>query len=147
MSICDRLRDGVACPDVRSFHELAAAFARELPPDRALALHGPLGSGKTTFVQGLAQAWHCTTPVTSPTFTLCVIHRGARTLVHIDAYRLDRAVDADALHVDEFLVSPWCLCVEWPERAPALAGPDALHLEFGIASPGVHTVRLSGLLD
>ena len=40
---------------ISSPQELAARLARELPADTTLALHGDLGVGKTTFVQGLAR--------------------------------------------------------------------------------------------
>jgi tRNA threonylcarbamoyladenosine biosynthesis protein TsaE len=142
MNTCARLRDGVRCADVATFQRLAESLAADLPHDRVLALHGPLGAGKTTFVQGLARAWDIPGPVTSPTFGICTVHDGARRLVHVDAYRLHNERDAEALLIDELLVSPWCLCVEWAERVPALLGPDALHLRFEIDAPGVHTVRL-----
>ena len=50
---------------------------------------GPLGAGKTTFIQGLARGFGIIGQVTSPTFTIFTLHRGTRTLVHLDAYRLD----------------------------------------------------------
>ncbi len=49
----------------------AAEVARLLAPGTVVALHGELGAGKTTFVQGLAHALGVTRPVTSPTFTVC----------------------------------------------------------------------------
>jgi len=36
--------------------------------------------------------------------------------VHLDAYRLENAHQIAALMLDDFLVSPYCLAVEWPER-------------------------------
>jgi tRNA threonylcarbamoyladenosine biosynthesis protein TsaE len=58
-------------------------------PDATVALHGDLGAGKTTWVQGLAQGFGITEPVTSPTFTIYTLHRGGnRMLAHLDAYRL-----------------------------------------------------------
>ena len=56
---------------------LAAELAAALPPDTTLALHGNLGVGKTTFVQGLARGLGLTEPVTSPTFNIYTVHRAA----------------------------------------------------------------------
>jgi tRNA threonylcarbamoyladenosine biosynthesis protein TsaE len=107
-----------------------AALATVLPPDTVLALHGDLGAGKTTFVRGLARAWGEAGPVTSPTFNYFLIYRGRRQLVHLDAYRLTRPEDYDSLLVNEFLESPWCLAIEWPENIGNHLPPNAWHLFF-----------------
>lgn len=143
MSIFAKLRAGVITASADETHALAQEFATALPPDTTLALHGDLGVGKTTFVQGLARGLGVTDPVTSPTFNIFTLHRGAsRTLVHMDAYRLDDDRQLDALMLEDFLVSPWCLAVEWPEKIAAWIPANALHLELGITSDQRHTVRL-----
>jgi tRNA threonylcarbamoyladenosine biosynthesis protein TsaE len=149
MSISDRLREGVTTASAAETRTLAAALAAELGPDTTLALHGDLGVGKTTFVQGLAQGLGVRETVTSPTFAIYAVHRGAgRTLVHLDAYRLDDARQLEDLLLDEFLVSPWVLAVEWPERVADWLPADALHLTLaieGAAADGAerHRIRLS----
>ena len=141
-NICARLRAGVTTASAAETQMLAAEFAAALPPDTTLALHGDLGVGKTTFVQGLARGFGITEQVTSPTFTIFTLHRGARTLVHLDAYRLDRAAQLDALMLEDFLTTPWCLAVEWPENIAAWLPPTTLHLDLGIAPDERHTLRL-----
>ncbi len=145
MSIFAKLRAGVTTSSAEETHALASALAAALPPDSTLALHGDLGVGKTTFVQGLARGLGVTEPVTSPTFTIFTLHRGAnRTLVHMDAYRLESDRQIDALMLEDFLVSPWCLAVEWPEKIAAWIPANALHLDLGITPDQRHTVRLRG---
>jgi len=108
-----------------------------------LALHGNLGVGKTTFVQGLAAGFGCPDPVTSPTFTIYTLHQGGRrTLVHLDAYRLDSGAQIDSLMLEDFLVSPYCLAVEWPEKIAEWIPSEAWHLELGITADEHHTLRL-----
>lgn len=148
-SIFAKLRAGVATASATETQALAAELAQALPPDSTLALHGNLGVGKTTFVQGLARGFGITEPVTSPTFTIYSVHhasgnpgKNARTLVHLDAYRLDRPQQVDDLLLEDFLVSPWCLAVEWPEKIAGWLPPGALHLELGIAADERHTLRL-----
>jgi len=142
MNIFAKLRDGVITSSAEETHALACELAKALPPDATLALHGDLGVGKTTFVQGLARGFGITEPVTSPTFTIFTLHRGLRTLVHLDAYRLENAHQIDALMLDDFLVSPWCLAVEWPEKISGWIPLNALHLDLGITPDERHTVRL-----
>jgi tRNA threonylcarbamoyladenosine biosynthesis protein TsaE len=108
-----------------------------------VALHGDLGAGKTTWVQGMALGFGITEPVTSPTFTVYSLHQGPlRMLAHLDAYRLESADEAADLLLEEFLVSPWCLAVEWPDRLHGWISEDALRLDFDIRSDGRHTIRL-----
>jgi len=141
-SVNARLRRGVTTANAEATRELAAAFAATLPPDTTLALHGDLGAGKTTFVQGLARGLGVTEAVTSPTFNIFTVHRGRTNLVHLDAYRLQTAREVEDLLLADFLVSPWCLAVEWPEKIADWLAPDAVHLELGIAADERHTVRL-----
>lgn len=143
MNIFARLREGVTTSSAAETHALAYELAVALPPDTTLALHGDLGVGKTIFVQGLARGLGVTDPVTSPTFNIFTLYRGvARTLVHMDAYRLENDRQIDALMLEDFLVSPWCLAVEWPEKIAAWIPKNALHLDLGITPDQHHTVRL-----
>ncbi len=107
-----------------------AALAEILPENVALALHGDLGAGKTTFVRGLARGWGVAGPVVSPTFNYFLLYQGARQLAHLDAYRLTRPEDADSLLLEEFLQTPWCLAVEWPEKMGDRLPPNTWHLDF-----------------
>ena len=141
-NICDKLRAGVTTASADATRALATEFAAALPADVTLALHGDLGVGKTTFVQGLAEGFGVTDAVTSPTFTIFTLHRGARTLVHLDAYRLNQAAQLDALMLEDFLVTPYCLAVEWPENIAAWLPRSTLHLDLGIAPDERHTVKL-----
>jgi tRNA threonylcarbamoyladenosine biosynthesis protein TsaE len=142
MTIFEKLRAGVTTASADETRALAAKFAAALPVDATLALHGDLGVGKTTFVQGLARGLGVTDAVTSPTFTIFTLHRGPRTLVHLDAYRLERAAQLDTLMLEDFLVSPYCLAIEWPDNIAAWLPPDALHLDLGIAPDERHTLKL-----
>ena len=143
MSICARLRAGIVTASAAETRAIAHELAAALPPDIVLALHGNLGVGKTTFVQGLAAGFGCPEPVTSPTFTIYTLHQGGRrTLVHLDAYRLDSGAQIDSLMLEDFLVSPYCLAVEWPEKIAEWIPSEAWHLELGITADEHHTLRL-----
>jgi tRNA threonylcarbamoyladenosine biosynthesis protein TsaE len=142
-SICDKLRAGVITTTAAETQALARELAAVIPPDTVLALHGNLGAGKTTFVQGLALGLGVSEAVTSPTFTLFNVHRGTRArLVHLDAYRLDGDAQLEALMLEDFLESPWVLAVEWPERIAGWLPAEAWHLELAIDHEERHTLQL-----
>jgi len=138
-----KLRQGATTASAAETRALATALAVELPRDTTLALHGDMGVGKTTFVQGLALGLGVTEAVTSPTFAIYSVHRGPRTrLVHLDAYRLENEKQIEALLLDEFLVSPWVLAVEWPEKITGWLPANAWHLTLSIVDGGKHNVVL-----
>lgn len=108
-------------------------FARGKSHATLIALRGDLGAGKTTFVQALARELGIAETVQSPTYVLMKkyeIKKAApfKTLVHIDAYRLNNAEEFAALKPEQFLEDPKALIVvEWPERVgDALPKPDVV---------------------
>lgn len=113
--------------------EVAAEVAGVLAPGMVVALHGDLGAGKTTFMQGVAAALGISRPVTSPTFTLSNEYETpAFKLVHMDLYRLGGADDLQAIGYHEHLEKGAVVAVEWPERAAELIPPDALRIFFAL---------------
>lgn len=142
MTIFEQLRTGVTTASAEETRALAAELATVLPPDTTLALHGDLGVGKTTFVQGLARGLGIADAVTSPTFNIFTLHRGRIQLLHLDAYRLEHPRQVEDLLLADFMVTPWCLAIEWPEKIAAWLPPGALHLDLGITSGERHTIRL-----
>jgi tRNA threonylcarbamoyl adenosine modification protein YjeE len=119
-------------------HELGLELGRELRAGDVLVLTGPLGAGKTTLTRGIGEGLGVRGPVTSPTFVLARTHPSlvdGPPLVHVDAYRLNSAVELDDLDIDfphsvvvvewgagmvEDLVDSWLdVVIERPEGANA----------------------------
>lgn len=100
-----------------------------------LVLTGPLGAGKTTFVQQLAAALGSQAAVGSPTYTLVHEYPTPQgTLVHVDLYRLPPGREA-ALGLEDYLDRARLVAVEWGE--PLLARhPEAHHLDLAPAPGG-----------
>lgn len=142
MDIFEKLKAGFFCTSAVQTQELAREFGSHLPPNQILKLSGTLGTGKTTFVQGLASAWGIEDSVKSPSFNLYSIYRGLRQLIHLDAYRLDDATQAEDLLIEEFLKPPFCLVIEWPEKVKGWMEEDAWMISFAIKSPGNHRLQL-----
>ena len=118
---------------------LGRALAPALSIGDVLALSGPLGSGKTCFVAGLAHGLGAPSRVRSPSFTLVNEYRGERRLVHLDLYRLASA-DAGGLGLDE-LRERGVLAVEWGEKLPDPLLGEALRLEFELLSGNERRIR------
>jgi tRNA threonylcarbamoyladenosine biosynthesis protein TsaE len=141
-AILERLRAGVTTASAEETRTLAATLAAALPPEATLALHGDLGVGKTTFVQGLARGLGISEGVTSPTFNIFTLHRGRTNLLHLDAYRIGSAREIEDLLLSDFMIPPWCLAVEWPDKIAAWLPAGTLHLDLGITADERHTVKL-----
>ena len=105
-------------------YKIAAEFAATLNGGEIVLLSGELGAGKTAFVKGLAAALGITDEVTSPTFTLMNVYRGALTLYHFDVYRLHSGEEAYAAGLTEFFGEAGSVsCIEWWENvADAIVG-------------------------
>ena len=82
-----------------------------------ICLSGNLGSGKTTFTQGIAKGWGALERATSPTFVLVKFYNrpDGGEMFHLDAYRLQDALEAENLDIESMISSGPCV-VEWAER-------------------------------
>lgn len=116
----------------------AKAFAGKLKAGDVVALSGELGSGKTTFVKGVALGLGLrdADEVKSPTFTILHVYPARIPLYHVDLYRLDHAAEIAAIGFEEWVENPGAIvCVEWAEKAKDLlpAGTHWVRLELTAA--------------
>ncbi len=113
----------------------AKEFAATLKAGDVLALEGNLGSGKTTFVKGIALGLGLRDAgqVKSPTFVLMHIYPTAIPLYHFDLYRIDGSGDLDTLGFEDFLEDRGAIsCVEWADRARLLIPESAVKIRFEV---------------
>ena len=91
-----------------------------------IILSGPLGAGKTTLTQAIAELLGSSASVTSPTYTLIHEYPSDRGLiVHIDAYRLGSAEKLFDLGLEDYLDRARLVLVEWGEALEPLF-PEAI---------------------
>jgi len=120
--------------------QAAADFVSKLKGGKqatVVGLQGELGSGKTTFVKGVAKALGVLETVTSPTFVIEKIYKLESQpflhLVHVDAYRLDEGKELVALGFADVLRDGGNLVlVEWPEHVSDVlpAGAETIRFSF-----------------
>ncbi|HOW06481.1 MAG TPA: tRNA (adenosine(37)-N6)-threonylcarbamoyltransferase complex ATPase subunit type 1 TsaE [Flexilinea sp.] len=106
-------------------------LGRMLQNGDILCFSGDLGSGKTTFIQGIAQGWGSVDQVTSPTFVLVneYYRMDGSTLFHMDAYRIDSTLEAEELDIDRML-HQGVLVVEWAERIDSILPKERLTIKM-----------------
>jgi len=88
--------------DPDQMHELGLKIAAALKAGDLVLLNGELGAGKTTLTRGIGEGLGAEGTVQSPTFVLARTHRTQKgpKLVHVDAYRLQSALELDDLDID-----------------------------------------------
>jgi tRNA threonylcarbamoyladenosine biosynthesis protein TsaE len=113
-------------------HAIGRRVGAALATGDVVALVGPLGSGKTALVRGIAEGAGVADPreVNSPTFVIVNEYesgpgRPPLRLYHIDTYRLRHGGDLDALGFDEMLAAGAVL-IEWADRVEDLLPRDRL---------------------
>ena len=99
--------------------QLGKKFAQGLNPKSIILLQGPVGAGKTSFVQGIAAGLCIKENITSPTFALSHHYdSGKIPLIHMDLYRLEDSLMATEFFVseeEEAIQNEAIVIIEWPE--------------------------------
>jgi tRNA threonylcarbamoyladenosine biosynthesis protein TsaE len=111
---------------------LGEALAGLLRSADVIGLVGPLGSGKTCLVKGLARGL-CVPPedpIVSPTFVLAREYGGTLPLCHIDAYRLSAAEELASLGFEERRELGAVVVIEWADRFAELLPPETVWIEL-----------------
>ena len=124
------------CASVEQTIKLGEAIGRLVPAGQVIALDGPLGTGKTQLVRGIALGAGVAdiSLVCSPTYVLLNIYPAdetvprAKTVYHLDAYRVRSTEDFAAIGFDELLDQDGIVVLEWASRTPGLLGDNALHI-------------------
>ncbi|MDA7977994.1 MAG: tRNA (adenosine(37)-N6)-threonylcarbamoyltransferase complex ATPase subunit type 1 TsaE [Pirellulales bacterium] len=131
--------------DIADTHRIAAALALALPENAGavVTLDGPLGAGKTHFVQGVAQALDFDPKnVTSPTFVLVNEYPAVRPIYHFDAYRVKDDDEFLELGAQEYFQSPGISLVEWASRVKECLPREFLQIEITVESENARDFRL-----
>ena len=115
-------------------HQLGIQLSPHLRAGDLLLVNGPLGAGKTVLAQGVG-AGLGVTGVTSPTFVISRVHKGAIPFIHVDAYRL---VDSENpnLYLDDLDldIANSITLIEWGGAESARLSEDRLEITIDRSS-------------
>lgn len=127
-------------------HALGVRIGQSLVAGDLILINGPLGAGKTVLAQGIGQALGHS-EITSPTFVISRVHKGALSLIHVDAYRL---VDSENpnLYLDDLDLDSQresaVIVIEWGGQESARLDDERLEI-FIDRSEEIRKVSATGI--
>lgn len=126
---------------------LGEKFAKLLHEQKVFALHGDLGSGKTTFTQGIAKGLGINRHTTSPTYIIMRtydIPETSKKLYHIDLYRTGSIHDVEGIGLlDLIQEDDGIFVIEWPEKIQELLPKETVHFYFSYSDDINHVIEVN----
>lgn len=121
--------------------EIAQNLESEKFPNMVICLEGDLGSGKTVFTKGFAQALGIEETVTSPTFNIIKEYpNGELPLYHMDVYRLDGKVDD--LGIEDYYTRGGVTIIEWSDMIKDYLPEERLDIKFKVIDENTRVLIL-----
>lgn len=119
-------------------------LGKKLSGGELIELTGDLGSGKTTFLKGIAKGLGITQPISSPTFTISRVYQiGDKRFHHFDFYRIDSS-DIVALEIAEAVSDPKSIvAVEWAEHIKDSLPKEYLSVSLKAVDEGTCRLELT----
>ena len=133
--------------------EFGRKLGSQLKGGEIIALVGPLGSGKTHLIKGIATGAGAedTKTVNSPTFVIINEYVGRLDIYHIDAYRLKSVDEFEMLGFDDFCYPQSVVLIEWADKIEAaLKNIEYIRIELehnGATSRKIHVKNAHLYLD
>ena len=136
----------ISVATAEEMHALGVRIGQSLRAGDLILINGPLGAGKTVLAQGIGQALGHS-DITSPTFVISRVHKGALSLIHVDAYRL---VDSENpnLYLDDLDLDSQresaVVVIEWGGQESARLDDERLEI-FIDRSEEIRKVSATGI--
>ena len=124
--------------------EIGIELVPELADGMVVSVIGPLGTGKTTLVKGIAKGLLITEVVVSPSYLLAREYHGRLTLHHLDAFRLESLSELAEVGLDRLLPpDDGVSVVEWPERVDGILDISDILVRIELLEGGSREVRIT----
>jgi len=120
--------------------ELAQNFESEKFPNMIICLNGELGSGKTVFTKGIANALGIKETITSPTFTIIKEYDGELPLYHMDVYRLDGNIEG--VGIEDYFSKDGVVVIEWADMIKDYLPQERLDIFFRVVDEDKRSLTL-----
>lgn len=122
---------------------LAQNFESEKFPNMIICLNGELGSGKTVFTKGIANALGIKETITSPTFSIIKEYYGELPLYHMDVYRLSG--DTTGVNIEEYFTKGGVVVIEWADTIKDILPKERLDIKFKVLDENKRLLILTPL--
>lgn len=129
--------------------DFAKKLSKFLKKGDVVGLFGNLGSGKTTFIKGLAQGLGLKNRINSPSFVILKIYRrkdyqSKISLYHLDLYRLKTLKELEDIGYEDFIYNSGICVIEWADKAKKLLPNDYLKIKIYIKGQNYRLLQLIG---
>jgi tRNA threonylcarbamoyladenosine biosynthesis protein TsaE len=128
--------------------QLGRRIGSRLRGGEVFAICGPLGSGKTHLIKGIAAGAGAgdRRGVTSPTFVIVNQYTGRFDIYHIDAYRLDSVAEFEMLGFDDLCYPESVVLIEWADKIEsAVRDVACIHIDLAHAGPHSRIIRIRNM--
>ncbi|MCX7843646.1 MAG: tRNA (adenosine(37)-N6)-threonylcarbamoyltransferase complex ATPase subunit type 1 TsaE [Clostridia bacterium] len=107
-----------------------------------VCLSGSLGTGKTSFTNGIAKALGIQGYITSPTFTIVNEYKGNIPLYHFDVYRIADPGEMFEIGFEEYIDAKGVVVIEWAELIAEILPKDVIRVKISKALQEGTDVRI-----
>ena len=121
--------------------QIAQNLESEKFPNMIITLSGDLGSGKTVFTKGIANALGINESITSPTYTIIKEYDGELPLYHMDVYRLDG--NTEGVGIEEYFTKGGVVVIEWADTIKDILPKERLEIEFRVVDENKRVLILT----
>jgi len=113
----------------------AKSIIAKLSEKRKVFFYGEVGAGKTTLIKEICKQLQLEDEITSPTYPIInqyswTVEGDARSLNHIDLYRLNDIEEALSLGIEDYLEDDSYCFIEWPALIEPIVGDDLLKIKI-----------------
>jgi len=121
-------------PTIPDTQAVAEAMGRVVRGGEVIELTSDLGGGKTTFMKGFARGMGVTEVVQSPTFNICLVHKGANDLElhHFDFYRLNEPGVMRAELAESLAQPNTVVAIEWGDIVHDVLPEDHISITLSV---------------
>lgn len=130
--------------------DLGRRIGSRLKGGEVFAICGPLGSGKTHLIKGIAAGAGAVDRenVTSPTFVIVNQYRGRFEIYHIDAYRIGSLAEFEMLGFDDFCYPQSVVLIEWADKIePVIHDMGPIRIDLAHAGEKTRIIRFRSMSE
>jgi tRNA threonylcarbamoyladenosine biosynthesis protein TsaE len=132
----------------------AKNLAKLIKNGTVIGFCGDLGSGKTTFIKGLAKGLGISKKISSPSFVILKVYpfrrnyqfrnRQKSLFYHFDLYRLNSIKDLRSIGYEDFLDGSGVCAIEWANKAKSLMPESYLKISMKVRGENLREINLLG---